>query len=213
MSLTLYYHPFAAYCQKVLIALYENGTPFTPLLIDLGDPEQRATLEAVWPFRRFPVLGDDEKGLTLPESTIIIEYVAREYPGGFDPLPASVALEARLMDRVFDNYVMTPMQRVVFDRLRPIDGKDPLGVAEARAMLGTAYQLLDARMAVRTWAAGDAFTLADCAAAPALFYADWVEPFAAFPHLAAYFDRLMARPSFARVVEEARPYRALFPAE
>lgn len=212
-ALTLYYHPFAAYCQKVLIALYENGTRFTPLLIDLGDEAQRAALEAVWPITRFPVLRDETNDRTLPESTIIIEYLATQYPGGFDAIPDDTALEARLWDRFFDNYVMTPMQTIVFDRLRSADAKDPHGVVQARALLGTAYRILDERMASRTWAAGEDFTLADCAAAPALFYADWVEPFGAHAHLSSYFERLMARPSFHRVVEEARPYRAFFPKE
>lgn len=151
MTLTLYYHPFAAYCQKVLIALYENETPFTPLMIDLADPEQRATLEAAWPILRFPVLKDEAKGLTLPESTIIIEHLQHAH-GGFAAIPAdaNAALEARLWDRFFDNYVMTPMQKIVLDRIRPADAKDGQGVGEARAMLGRAYGILDARLKTRT---------------------------------------------------------------
>lgn len=211
-GLTLYYHPFAAYCQKVLIALYEGGTDFTPLLVDLGDPEHRAVLEAAWPIMRFPVLKDEAHGLMLPESSTIIEHLQTRV-NGFAAIPAdpALAIEARLMDRVFDNYVMTPMQKVVFDRMRPDGSHDPHGVAEARAMLDTAYALIDKRIAGRTWAAGEAFTIADCAAAPALFYADWIQPFDAHANLAGYFKRLMARPSFARIVEEARPHRDFFP--
>ena len=214
MALTLYFHPFASYCQKALIALYENATPFTPVEIDLGDAGHRARLEVLWPFARFPVLVDEANGTVLPESTIIIEYLSTHYPGPFAAIPAEpeAALEARLWERFFDGYVMTPMQKIVLDRLRPEGAKDPLGVDEARATLALAYRLLDERMAARSWAAAEAFTMADCAAAPSLFYADWVHPFhAGHPALAGYFDRLLARPSFARVVEEARPYRQLFP--
>ena len=216
MTLTLYYHPFAAFCHKVLIALYENGTPFEPVEVDLGDPEQRAGLAALWPPALFPVLVDDARGVTLPESTIIIEYLATRYPGPFQAIPADPdrALEARLWDRGFDSFVMLPMQKIVGDRIRPAEARDPHGVAAARATLDMAYGMLDARMADRTWAAGEDFSLADCAAAPALFYAEWVHPFrASYPALAAYYGRLEARPSFARVIEEARPYRHLFPQE
>ena len=212
--LTLYYHPFAAYCMKVLIALYENGTPFTPVEIDLGDPEHRARLAALWPFVRFPVLVDDEAGRTLPESTIIIEYLDTRHPGATALLPADPdhALEARLWDRVFDSWVMTPMQTIVFDRLRPADAKDPFGVDQARAMLDQSYSLLEERMADRPWAAGEDFTLADCAAAPSLYYAERVHPIGeAHPNVAAYLTRLKARSSFARVLGEARPYDHLFP--
>jgi glutathione S-transferase len=216
MTLTLYCHPFAAYCQKVLIALYENETPFTPVQVDLGDPDQRARLAALWPPTLFPVLVDDARGVTLPESTIIIEYVATCYPGPFAAIPAepAAALEARLWDRVFDGFVMLPMQTIVFDRIRPGDAKDPHGVAQARAKLDMAYRMIDERLATRTWAVGEDFSVADCAAAPALFYAEWVHPFSEkHPALAAYYARLEARPSFARVIEEARPHRSLFPQE
>jgi glutathione S-transferase len=214
MSLTLHFHPLSSFCHKVLIALYENGTPFEPVPIDLGDPQQRARLEALWPLTRFPVLVDSARGLVLPESSIIIEHVALYYPGGFAPVPAdpAQALEARLWDRIFDNHVMTPMQRIVFDRLRPDGAKDPHGVADARAILATALGVVESRMAGRRWAVAETFSLADCAAAPALFYADWVQPFReSHPQAAAYLDRLAARPSFARVIEEARPYRHFFP--
>lgn len=210
--LTLYYHPFAAYCMKVLIALYENETPFTPVEIDLGDPEQRARLAALWPPALFPVLVDGD--LVLPESTIIIEYLATRHRGAFAAIPADPdkALEARLWERFFDNHVMTPMQKIVLDRIRPDGARDPLGVDQARAALDLSYRMLDDRMASQSWAAAEAFSLADCAAAPSLHYAERVQPVGeAYPNVAAYLARLKARPSFARVLEEARPYDHLFP--
>lgn len=212
--LTLHYHPFSSFCQKVLVALYERDVAFTPYLVDLGDADARAAFEARWPLRRFPVLVDDETGRTIPESTTIIDYLDLHRPGPPPLVPADPgqAMDVRLWDRLFDNYVHLPMQRIVGDRLRPDDAKDPHGVAEARNLLGMSYRLLEERLAGRAWAAGDAFTLADCAAAPALFYADWVHPFRTdHPVLAAYFQRLLDRPSFARAVDEARPWRHLFP--
>ena len=214
MSLTLYYHPLASYCWKVLIALYEQDTPFTPLLVDLADPAARARFQAVWPLAKFPVLRDEARDRTVPESTIIIEYLAHHYPGPTPLVPAEpdLALETRLCDRFYDLYVHEPMQRLVFDRLRPADQRDPLGVAGARATLDTAYAMIEGALATRTWATGATFTLADCAAAPALYYADRVHPLgAAHPHTAAYLARLLTRPSFARVVAEAQRYLASFP--
>lgn len=214
MSLTLYYHPFASYCQKVLIALYENGAPFTPKFVDLGDPKQRAELVALWPIGKFPVLRDEARGQTIPESSIIIDYLDRHYPGRIRLIPeeTGLALETRLRDRVFDLYLHAPMQALVGDRLRPAGSRDPFGVEEARARLRSSYDMIERDIAGRQWAVGEAFTMADCAAAPALYYADLVEPFRdSHPGLAAYFERLLRRPSFARVVEEAGPYRHLFP--
>jgi glutathione S-transferase len=212
MSLTIYAHPFSSYCQKVLIALYENGTPFELRLLAPGDEQVAAEHAALWPLRRMPVLVD--AGRTVLESSIIIEHLALEHPGPARLIPADprAALAVRLMDRVFDNYVMTPMQRIVFDAIRAPAQRDPQGVAEARALLDAAYAWLDDVMAEREWAAHGAFSLADCAAAPALFYADWARPIAdTCAHLRAYRQRLLARPSVARVVAEARPYRPLFP--
>ncbi len=214
MSLTLYYHPLASFCHKALIALYENGAPFEPRLIDLSQEADRAELIAVWPFRKFPVLRDHARGRDIPESSVIIEYLDRHYPGPSPLIPADPeqALEARLWDRIFDLHVHAPMQKVVGDRLRPEESKDALGVAEARAALRTAYALIDRRMASRTWALGEVFSIADCAAAPPLFYLGAIEPFAAdHPNLAAYFGRLADRPSFARVIEEAKPWLQYFP--
>ena len=212
MALKLYAHPFSSYCQKALIALYENGTPFEWRLLSGDNPETYAQFAARWPLKRFPVLVDGSR--TVTEASIIIEYLALHYPGPVSLLPANAAaaLEVRSMDRFFDNYVSTPQQKVVADALRPEAERDARGVADARASLDTAYAWLDKTMAGRTWAAGDSFSLADCGAAPFLFYADWthrIDP--SFANVIAYRKRLLARPSFARAVDEARPYRPLFP--
>jgi len=212
MKLKLYAHPFSSYCQKALIALYENSTPFEFRLLAHDDPQIMAEFADLWPIRRFPVLVDGER--TVTEASIIIEYLGLHYPGpvALVPADARAALDVRSMDRFFDNYISTPQQKIVFDSLRPDAERDVRGVTEARAMLDTAYAWLDKTMAAREWAAGDTFSLADCAAAPALFYADWshaIDP--AFAHVRAYRERLLARPSFARAVDEARPYRPLFP--
>ena len=211
MTLTVHEHPFAAYCWKVLIALYERNVPFERHLI--GDEADRARLAELWPMAGMPVLVDDAARVTLPESSIIIEYLDRhgEAPA-LVPADPAAALRTRLWDRVIDAYVMTPMQKIVGDRLRPEADRDPFGVAEARRALEAAYRWLDEAMGGREWAAGEAFSLADCAAAPALFYADWTHPIdKAFTQVHAYRRRLLARPSFARAVDEARPYRAYFP--
>jgi glutathione S-transferase len=212
VTLKLYAHPFSSYCQKVLIALYENATPFAFRVLGPGDPQAFAELAALWPLKRFPVLVDD--GRTVLEASVIIEHLGLRHPGPVRLIPADpgAALDVRMMDRFFDNYIMTPQGRIVFDSLRAPADRDKLGVAEARAMLDTAYGWLDHAMAGRQWAAGDAFSLADCAAAPALFYADWTHPIdKAFENVHAYRRRLLERPSFARAVDEARPYRPLFP--
>ncbi|MEO8811703.1 MAG: glutathione S-transferase family protein [Caulobacteraceae bacterium] len=212
MALCLFTHPFSSYSQKALIALYENDTPFTPRVLGPDDPSASGDLERLWPLKKFPVLTDGER--TVIEATSIIEYLDRTYPGPTRLIPEEfdAALDARTMDRVFDNYVMTPMQTFVVDAIRPAETRDPHGVVAARGLLDAAYGWLDGVMAAREWAAGGAFTLADCAAAPSLFYADWVHPIdPGHGHLRAYRARLLARPSVARCVEEARPYRHLFP--
>lgn len=212
MTLTFHGHPFSSYCQKVLIALYENATPFEYRVLTFGDPEAVRDLERLWRLKRMPVLVDD--GQTVVESSIIIEHLALRHPGPVRLIPedAAEALPVRTLDRFFDNYVMTPMQRIVFDAIRSPEARHPLSVAEAKALLDTAYGWLDGHLQGRVWAAGDGFSLADCAAAPALFYADWVHPIdTAFGNVRAYRQRLLARPSFARAVDEGRPYRAFFP--
>lgn len=211
MSLKLYAHPFSSYCQKVLIALYENPIPFEWRML-AGDEKTAAEHAARWPLKRMPMLVDGDR--TVAEASIIIEHLGLHHPGPVRLIPEDLraALEVRMMDRCFDNYVMTPVQKIVADSIRAVENRDAYGVAEARQMLDTAYRWLDHAMAGRTWAAGDAFSLADCAAAPALFYADWTHPIGAgFPKVRAYRQRLLARPSFARAVDEARPYRRLFP--
>ncbi len=210
MSLTLYAHPFAAYSWKVLIALYESGTPFNYRL--LNEAAAFAELEAMWPLKKFPVLKDGDASII--ESSIIVEYLMLRHPGPVRLIPDGIdaALKVRFLDRFFDNYVMTPMQKLVSDRMRAAGEGDARGVADARTSLDIAYGWLERKIDQQGWATGEQFTLADCAAAPALFYADWVHPIGErFPGVYAYRARLLARPSVARTVDEARPYRKLFP--
>ena len=205
----LYAHPFSSYSQKVLIALYANATPF--VYRNLEDPEANAELATLSPLKRFPVLVDS--GRTILESSTIIEHLQLHHPGPTRMIPdGDAGIEARMLDRIFDNDVMRPMQKIVLDTLRPETGRDAHGVAQARGFLDVIYAWLDRRLANHTWATGDAFTLADCAAAPSLFYADWTHEIATgYAHLRAYRTRLLAHPSVARAVNEARPYRNYFP--
>lgn len=213
MKPVLYAHPFASYCWKVLVALYENQTPFTYRAVgDPANPQAATELEALWPLKKFPVLMDG--GRPVIESSVIIEYLTLRYPGPVRLIPSDpqAALEVRFLDRYFDNYIMTPMSKIVANALRPQDQRDPYGVDEAKAALDTAYRWLDGVMAQRSWAAGNDFTMADCAAAPSLFYADWAHRIGeVFPHVRSYRSRLLARPSVVRVVDEARPFRQFFP--
>jgi glutathione S-transferase len=216
MSLTLHFHPLSSFCWKALIALYDNDTPFTPNSVNLGDPAERAALLALWPVGKFPVLRDEARGETVPETSIIIEYLDRHYrgPTRFISDDPALALQTRLRDRFYDLYVHLPMQKIVGNRLRPDGAKDPHGVAEARAQLQTSYAMIEQQMTAGGWAMGGDFSLADCAAAPALFYGNRVEPFgAAHGNVRAYLERLEARPSFARVLKEAEPWFAMFPKE
>jgi glutathione S-transferase len=212
-ALTLYSHPLASYCWKVLMALYEADTPFRHAQVD-GLPKAHPTLSGFWPIGKMPLLYDAARDQAVPETTIIIEYLQQHYPGPVALIPhrAAAGLDARLWDRFFDCYVQTPMQKFVTDRLRQDRQRDPVGVAEASAMLDTAYAMLDQRMATRAWATGDEFTMADCSAMPALFYAEAVYPFSrSHRALAAYFSRLMDRPSARRTIREAQPYFHFFP--
>jgi glutathione S-transferase len=214
MSLTLYYHPLASFCHKVLIALYENATPFEGRIVDLASEASSAEMLAYWPVGKFPVLRDEVRKKTVPETTIIIEYLNLHYPGPVPLVPREpdAALEARLWDRFFDQYVNVPMSKIVTDRLRPRGQEDPVGVSDAQETLKRAYALAERQLERGPWIIGAEFGLADCAAAPALFYADIVVPFAAeYPRLGAYFERLLARPSFARTLVEAQPYFSSFP--
>jgi glutathione S-transferase len=216
MSLTLHFHPLSSFCWKALIALYENGVPFTPKLVDLGNPAERAALLKLWGIGKFPVLQDDARGEVVPESSVVIEYIDRHYPGATRLIPddADRALQTRLRDRFYDLYVHLPMQKIMGDRLRPDGKQDPHGVDEARAQLRTSYAMIEQQMAGGAFAMGDDFGLADCAAAPSLFYGSMVVPFGdGQRNLAAYLERLKARPSFARVIKEAEPYFGMVPKE
>ncbi|MBV8186011.1 MAG: glutathione S-transferase family protein [Alphaproteobacteria bacterium] len=210
MSLVLHGHPFSSYTQKVLMALYENATPFDWRVLD--GPPAFEELARLWPIRLMPLLVDD--GTPIAESSIIVEHLALSHPGPVRLIPndPQSALKVRFLDRFFDLYVMTPMQRIVGDKLRQESERDPKGVRDGRARLDVAYAWLDKELAGREWAAGQDFGLADCAAAPSLFYADWAHPIGAlFANVRAYRARLLKRPSFARAVEEARPFRKFFP--
>ncbi|HEA3129175.1 TPA: glutathione S-transferase family protein [Aeromonas hydrophila] len=202
-------HPFSSYSQKVLIALYENATPFE--YRNLEEPAANAELAALWPLKRFPVLLDD--GRCILESSTIVAHLQAYQPGSVCLIPSGDAgLEVNMLARVFDNYVMTPMQKVVLDALRPVADRDSYGVVEARELLDQIYPWLDQRLEGRHWIAGADFTLADCAAAPSLFYADWAHEIpAGYGRLRAYRARLLNHPSIVRVVEEARPFRHYFP--
>jgi glutathione S-transferase len=210
VALTIYSHPFSSYCQKALMALWENDTPFA--YRHLEEPGAGEELHKLWPIGRFPVLVDD--GRTIVESSIIIEYLDQHYPGRirFIPEDADAALEVRLMDRFFDQYVMTAMQQPVFAAIRGDAARKEEAMDQARKALDTAYAWLEQRITGRKWAAGDNLTMADCAAAPSLFYADWVHQIGdPYPRLRDYRAQLLAHPSFARAVEEGRPYRPNFP--
>lgn len=212
MTLKLYAHPFSSYCQKALIALYENGIAFDWQMLSPDHPEIYAEFADLWPLKRFPVLVDGKRVVT--EASIIIEYLHLYHPGPVRMLPEEpkAALEVRHLDRFFDNYISAPLQAIVGNALRPAHQHDPYGVAQARCLLENAYAWLDRYMDGRTWAVDDTFSLADCGAAPSLFYADWTHPIdPGLTRVHAYRRRLLERPSFARAVDEARTYRALFP--
>ena len=214
MSFTLHFHPLASFCWKALIGLYELEVPFEKVLVDLSNPEARDAFTRLWPIAKFPVLRDDARDRTVPESTIILEYVDRlaQGPRRLIPSDPDRALECRLRDRVYDAYIHLPMQKVVGDRLRPAEARDALGVEHARAQMETAYAVIDEHVRVGPWAMGADFTLADCAAMPALFYANKVAPFEGrWKNLTAYLARLESRPSVARVLREAAPYFQMFP--
>ncbi len=214
MSLTLHFHPLSSFCHKALIALYENDIPFEPHIVNLIDAAENAAFKKLWPVGKFPVLRDEARDRTVPESSIIIEYLAQHHAGPSKLVPADedLARRTRLSDRFFDLYVNVPVGKVVTDRLRPPGKNDPQGVAEAKALLTTALGMIEKDIAGKTWAMGEAFTMADCAAAPALFYANIVMPFAeTHKNATAYLGRLKARPSYARVLKEAEPYLAMMP--
>ncbi len=214
MSMTLHFHPLSSFCWKALIGLYELEMPFEKHLVDLSQDTARAAFARLWPIAKFPVLRDDARDRTVPESTIILEYIDRVSPGNARLIPADPerALECRLRDRLFDLYIHLPMQKIVGDKLRPEDKRDPFGVEQARAQMETAYALADEQLRAGPWAIGADFTLADCAAFPALFYGNKVVPLVGrWKNLEAYLERLKGRASVARVLEEAQPYLKMFP--
>jgi glutathione S-transferase len=214
MSLTLHYHPLSSYCWKALIALYELGAAFDPVIVDFSDAASRDAHLALWPVGKIPVLRDEARRETLPEASMIIEYLDRRYPGSpaLVPEDPDLAWRARLWDRFFDLHVMDVTSKIITDRIRPAGQHDDYGVEQAREQLARAYDLLEPQARSRTWFTGAAFGLADCAAAPALYYANRVQPLGP-SHVATsdYLARLAARPSFARVLEEAAPYFGMFP--
>jgi glutathione S-transferase len=212
MSLTLYYHPLSSFCWKALIALYEADVAFEPRLVNLGDPADRAAFAALWPLAKFPVLRDDARGKTIPESSVIIDYLARtrSSAASFVPSDPDLAMQTRLVDRLIDSYIHAPFQQIVSERMRPDDQHDPYGVEQARRQIRSGYKLVTP-MVVGPWAMGEVFTMADCAALPALFYADYAVSLADWPDLAAYLGRLKTRPSVARVLAEAEPFFQYFP--
>jgi glutathione S-transferase len=211
VSLQLFAHPFSSYCQKVLIALWADGTAFEYRMLDQEHPDNFAELKRRWPFGKFPLLVDD--GRTVVETTCIIDYLQAHHPGTNTWIPdGDLGLRVRFLDRFFDIYVMENMTKAGIDILRPEGSRDPYGAQQARDNLHMAYDWLEANLGDGPWAAGEAFTLADCAAAPSLFYADWVEEIGPQrPTLAAYRARLLAHPIVARAVDEGRPYRPYFP--
>lgn len=210
MSLVLHGHPLSSFTWKALIALYEKDLPFELRVVNFQDPASTEALFAAWPLGKMPVLEDD--GRVIPESSILIEHLDRRAPAApLIPTDPDAALRVRLLDRLFDDYVMDPMQRIVGDRLRPAEAKDPFGVAQYREQLGKALTVLQDQVE-GPYAAGSSFTLADCAAAPSLHYANKVQPFEqSHPALFGYLQRLEARPSFARVLRENQPYAHMFP--
>ena len=213
MPLELHLHPLSSYCWKVLIALYELGTPFTPEMVNLGDPAERTAFQRLSPFGKIPALRDTDRGVEVFETSVIIDYLDQHYPGPRRLIPEDrdAARQVRLWDRVFDLHVMDAFQPIVGDRLRPPDKRDPLAADTARAKLRHAWDVLEERLPASLWAAGEAFSMADCAAAPALFYASLTEPLDGHPRLAAYKERLLQRPSVARAIAEAGPFLHMFP--
>lgn len=214
MSLEFFYHPLSSFCQKVLVALYENDTPFAGRVLSQQDPSTWDEFKALWPTAKMPLLRDLAYDRTVPETTIIIEYLQTYYPGPATLIPADplLASQVRLWDRLFDLYLHLPMQKIVGDTFRAAGANDAAGVAEARTQVRRFYAMLEPALGQREWIVGDSFSMADCAAAPALFYADTVEPIGAgAPATTAYLNRLMARPSYARALAEAEPSFAMFP--
>lgn len=216
MTLKLYFHPLSSFSWKALIALYENDTPFEPIVVNFGDPQSRAAFEAVWPLAKFPVLKDEARDAVIAESTTIMDYLDTFYPGRtrFTPADPDAAWRARMLDRVFDNYIHVPMQKNTADILRPADNRDPTGVEQARAQIRAAYALLERDWPEEGWAMGQAFSLADVSAFPALLYGNLVTPLGENERkLASYLTRLKTRPSIQRTFQEAAPFFQYYPGD
>lgn len=212
MTLKLYLHPLSSFCWKVLIAFYESGVPFEPVAVDLMDPDARAAYLKLSPFGKIPTLVDGAR--VVNETSIMIEYLTIKFPAAAKLLPKdpAEALEVRALDRFFDLYVNAPLGKVAGDRMRPEARRDPVGIEQIMRVMRTAVSIVEKDMATRTWAAGESFTMADCAAAPALYYVNRLVPYAAgYPNTASYLDRLQKRPSVARAIEEAKPYLHMVP--
>ena len=209
MTLKLYFHPLSSFCHKALIALYEHGVAFEPVSVNLGDAQSSAEMRALWPVAKFPLLRDEARGRTIPEASVIIEYLDLHYAGAHKLVPQDPdrAIKARIWDRFFDLYIHTPMQKIVGDNIRPAEVRDPHGVAEAKATIGKSYAIFEQELGDKTWALGDDYGLVDCAASPALFYASLIVPITdATPKLQAYYQRLVKRPSYLRALTEAEPF-------
>ena len=214
MTLKLYFHPLSSFCHKPLIALHEHNVAFEPVVVDLGSPEDRAAFAAVWPLLKFPAMRDEKRGQTVAESSAVVVYLDTFYRGASPLIPTDPdgAWQAHMWDQFCDNYLQVPMQKITGDNFRPEGGRDPVGCDQARTLILNAYDILETRLKGRQWMLGDAFTLADCAASPALFYADLVAPITAkTPGVSAYLDRLIARPSYARALKEAEPFFHMVP--
>lgn len=210
MTLQIFGHPFSSYTWKVLIALRMNNIPHEFRMIDPDHPDNGVELRRHWPFGQFPLLLDE--GTPVVESTCIIEHIDTHHPGEHRWIPdGEPGRRARFLDRAFDLRVMAPVQAAVFDAIRPESERNPADRRLAGERLNLAYDWLESYLGEGPWAIGEQFTLADCAAAPSLFYADWVEPIGDRPKLAAYRARLLAQPVVATTVDEGRPYRSYFP--
>jgi glutathione S-transferase len=210
MPMKFYFNPVSSYSQKALVALYEKGCPFEPVIVNLWDPKDREAYQKLYPIAKVPFLRVEEKNLGLAEASIIIEYIDRHFPGGTKLIPddPDQALQVRMLDRFFDLYINEPVSKIFFDGQRPEGKRDPLGVQQARDRLDSMYAFFEPQLASRTWAAGDTFSMADCAAGPSLVYARMVQPFEAHKNVTAYFHRLTQRPSIQRVLKEAEPLLA-----
>lgn len=215
MTLKLYYHPLSSYCQKALIALYENDVPFEPVVVDFTDETAAAHLRAMWPVGKFPVLRDETRGHVIAESSVIVDYLDTHYARKrLIPVDADAAWQARMWDRFFDLYVMEKQGKIVDDNLRPAEARDPHGVAKAKEALEKSYAIFEDRLGDNTWALGDDYSLVECAASPSLFYASLAVPITdSTPKLKAYYERLVRRPSYLRALKEAEPFFHWVPME